>query len=71
MRNEERPIALILDCPITGKTVVAHMSEDQLDRFIASVEKENKMPLTELVREQKKPYPKAAILSEEERYFYD
>ncbi len=70
MRNEERPITLILDCPITGKTIVTHMREDQLDMFMDSCAKEIKRGLDELVRESEKPKPEAEIASEEERYFY-
>lgn len=67
----DKPIKLILDCPITGRTVVTHMSEEQLDMFIASCEREQKAELNELVRESNKPYPRGELLTEEERYFYD
>jgi hypothetical protein len=69
-KAEDKPITLILDCPITGRTVITHMNEEQLDMFIASCEREQKSELRELVR-QVNPNPKANILSEEERYFYD
>lgn len=69
MQSEERPITLILDCPLTGKTIVTHMREDQLDMFIDSCRKEAKRGLDELVKESE-PYPEIETLSEED-YFYD
>lgn len=69
--NEDKPITLILKCPGSGRKVIAHLSEDDLDRFIAACEEEQKAGLREIVKESKKPYPKARILSEEERYFYE
>lgn len=66
MQSEERPITLILDCPVTGKTVVTHMREDQLDMFIESCGKEHYSDLDELIREQINSSPE-----EEEDYFYD
>ena len=67
----DKPIKLILDCPLTGRTVITHLSEEQLDMFIESCTKEMKSDIDMLIRESKKPYPKASILTEEERYFYD
>lgn len=65
----DKPIKLILDCPLTGRTVITHLSEEQLDMFIESCTKEMKSDIDMLIRESKKPYPKASILTEEERYF--
>lgn len=68
----DKPIKLILDCPLTGRTVITHLSEEQLEMFISSCEREQNSELRELMKEQRKPpYPKGEILTEEERYFND
>lgn len=51
MQNKERPITLILDCPKTGRTVIAHLSEDDLEKFIESCENEHKANIKNIAAE--------------------
>ena len=66
----EKPIRLILDCPKTGRTIVTHMSEDQLDMFIASCEKEQRRGLQDLICETcVDEEPEEIFMTDAERYF--